>query len=234
MLAILPQRRLADTGLSLAIVTPTLLTHATDAPLEDCKSSVVMGFKVLHTTMFLPVAAAHAPAPRSEAEHTHQFFGHAARDPSHFAVLALRLTFMVVPFAVGVHSPSAFSTVTPGLPSPHNTGTVEVVIFATWASAYALLTASVPVAGARRLMIRLFVMSRDFRMMTVPFTSSAVVGAAVLIPIFPVLVADNPPVVAPSVPLGGFASVHAKRVADQMTIRMTDWRFMGLRTAPYG
>jgi hypothetical protein len=58
----------------------------------------------------------HAIDPRSAAEHTHQFAGHAAFEPSHVAVLPLRLIFTTAAFMVDVHSPRAFTTVAPGRP----------------------------------------------------------------------------------------------------------------------
>jgi len=74
----------------LSFVLAASLTHAQLTVLSDSSAVVDAGLHIMAGCVLVP----HAAVPRSAAEHTHQFAGHAARAPSHTAVLPLRLTFM--------------------------------------------------------------------------------------------------------------------------------------------
>lgn len=164
--------------------------------------------------MFFATPEAQAAVPRSVAEHTHQFAGHAACAPSHVARRVLLLTF-IAPFT---HSPALFTTFAFGLPSPQSF-MVEVML-PIKLSTYALFTASRPATGAATFTMRLFAMSSVSRIVVVPFMSKSVAGVFVLIPIFPLLSLNNPLHAPPGVPEGGLAKVHAAKSADPTSMRI--------------
>ena len=161
----------------------------------------------------------HVPVPRSVPEHTHQPTGHAAADPAQLAGRVLRLTFTVFPLTVRVHSPAAFMTAVPGLPWLQILVVLDV-ISAICASTYALFAASRVAVGVATFIILLFAISSDLRMVVVPFTSSVVSGTDVFMPILPELLLKSAPDVAPGVPDGGLASVHAASSPDQASMSM--------------
>jgi hypothetical protein len=211
------------------VVVAVLLTHPQFAVFA-LRSSVVLGmlqYKILRNMLL------HTRVPRSCALHTHQFAGHAARAPSHVATRLLLLTFITGPAIVLVHSPAAFATVAPGLPSPHSF--MAGPILPITVSTYVLFTASVPIIGVATLIILFPVMSSDFRMVVVPFISRSVAGEAVFMPILPVASVKRLRTDVPMVPDGGEASVQPARMPTQTNMIMENCFFMMLiRTAPDG
>jgi hypothetical protein len=159
----------------------------------------------------------HGVVPRSLAGHIHQFAGHTAAAPSHVAVRTLRLIFITREFTVRVHSPALLITFVFGRPCPHTFAVVELKV-PIMASTYALLTASVLDVGVATFIILLFVISRDFLIVVVPFISSSVAGDNVRIPILPTLSPKSAPNVIPGVPDGGPANVHAAKASEPARI----------------
>lgn len=107
-----------------------------------------------------PTPEPHAAAPRSVAEHTHQFAGHADDAPFHAARDVTRPTRTELtvhspePVVVAVTAtPEAFRIIVPDLPSPQSFDGAVM---------YAKFTASVEVTGVATPVMRLPAMSRDF------------------------------------------------------------------------
>ncbi len=155
----------------------------------------------------------HAAVPLSADEHTHHPAGHAAGALSHVIGRVLRLILTVFPLITRVHSPAVFITAVFTRPWLHSFAVVEL-IFATELSTYALFAASALEVGVATFNILLFAMSSDLRMVVVPFTSSAVAGVVVAIPILLELSVEI-------IAFGGLAITATPKITDHVPIRIS-------------